>query len=278
LAQTHALVSAGTPGADRSPPVFERSLLAALQDGQGGIGFNLQALARATGALRERLSPEQAGLVRRMGDDFKSHFEAVGAAVPTVAQVLPALEHLTLQLAAVTGAQTDRMTRDHGWRLLSVGRLIERLAGMTAALVTLFDALDPRAGSAAATELLLELFDSSITFRARYQRHEDLLALADLLVFDETNPRAFAGTLRRLRTEIGKLPGSDEVRRHLREYMPAQGAGLALADLAGADDAMVKRQLVQLARHLHANAARLSDAVGQRYFAHADGGDGLQRV
>jgi uncharacterized alpha-E superfamily protein len=30
-------------------------------------------------------------------------------------------------LAAITGLQTDRMTRDDGWRLLSIGRHIERL-------------------------------------------------------------------------------------------------------------------------------------------------------
>ena len=41
-------------------------------------------------------------------------------------------------------------------------------------------------------EVLLELFDSTITFRARYQRHQELLALADLLVLDDANPRAFA--------------------------------------------------------------------------------------
>jgi uncharacterized alpha-E superfamily protein len=42
----------------------------------------------------------------------------------------------------------------------------------------------------AGIELLLELFDSAITFRARYQRHDDLLALTDLLVLDSANPRA----------------------------------------------------------------------------------------
>ena len=281
LAQTQALVRAGTPGADRSPAVFERSLLAGLRDRQGGIGFNLNALARAAGALRDRLSSEQAGLVRRMGDDFLEPVEAPtadAAGVPSVAQVLPALQHLTVQLAAVTGAQTDRMTRDHGWRLLSVGRLIERLAGMASALVTLLDALDPRGGTEAATELLLELFDSSITFRARYQRHEDLLALADLLVFDDTNPRAFAGTLRRLRTEIGKLPGSEGWRGQLRAHLPAQGVGLTLTELAAGDDAAVKQRLAQLALHLQSSAVQLSDAIGRRYFAHADGGDGLQRV
>jgi hypothetical protein len=86
-----------------------------------------------------------------------------------------------------------------------VGRLLERLIG----LATRCRLRRSRAlGSAAGIELLLELFDSAITFRARYQRHEDLLALTDLLVLDSANPRAFAGVLRRLRTELGKLPGS----------------------------------------------------------------------
>ena len=198
--------------------------------------------------------------------------------MPNATQALPALARLTLQLAALTGAQTDRMTRDHGWRLLSVGRLIERLAGMATTLGVLLDAFDPQGASAATTELLLELFDSRITFRARYQRHEDLLALADLLVFDDSNPRAFAGTLRRLRTELGKLPGSDAARAVLREMLPAQGAGLTLTELASADDAAMRAQLMQLARLLQHNARDLNDAIGLRYFAHADGGDGIQRV
>ncbi len=282
LAELQALVPAGTPGAERSSALFERNLLAALTQRDDGIGFNLQALARAAGALRDRLSSEQSGLVRRMGDDFHGHFERTGLALPSAAQALPALQRLTLQLAAVTGSQTDRMTRDHGWRLLSVGRLIERLAGMAATLATLLDAAHARGGSTAATELLLELFDSRITFRARYQRHEDLLALADLLVIDDTNPRAFAGTLRRLRTELGKLPGADTVRSALRELLPVHGSGLTLTDLAEteaeADDAAMRERLVALARHLHASAAALSDAVGQCYFAHAHRGDGLQRV
>ena len=278
LVEAHQLVPAGTPGAERSVALFERNLLAALVDRQGGIAANLQALARTSGALRDRLSPEQWGLVRRMDDNFNAPFERAGASVPTASQVLPALQRLTLQLAAMTGAQTDRMTRDHGWRLLSVGRLIERLAGMATALATLLEAFDERGGSTATTELLLELFDSRITFRARYQRHEDLLALADLLVQDDTNPRAFAGTLRRLRTELGKLPGTDAARAALHELLPAQGAGVSLAELAAGSDGVMRQRLVALARRLQASAAGLSDVIGQRYFAHADGRDGLQWV
>jgi len=270
LAAFVGLVGAGTPGAERSPAVFERSLLAALAgDGSGAVGRNLDAMARCAGALRDRLSSEHWGLVRRMGDDLPQHFERQGARVPDTSQALPALQRLATQLAAVTGMQTDRMTRDHGWRLLSVGRLLERLSGMAAAMGELLAAVDPRGGSAQATALLLELFDSSITFRARYQRHEDLLALADLLVIDDTNPRAFAGTLRRLRTEIAKLPGPPAWRDEMRDLMPAQGAGLALDDLRGSSPVEVSARVAALARLLAERAATLSDRIGQRYFTHA---------
>ncbi len=281
LAQTQGLVPPGTPGAQRSAALFGRNLLAALLQRDHGIGFNLQALARVAGALRDRLAPEQWRLVLSMDYHLQGSIVHDGTNPPDVTQALPVLRRLTLQLGAMTGAQTDRMTRDHGWRLLSVGRLIERLSGMTAALAMLLPAFDPRGGSAATTELLLELFDSRITFRARYQRHEDLLALADLLVCDDSNPRAFAGTLRRLRTELGKLPGSDAARAALQAMLPTQGAGLSLAELAAlsaTDDDAMRRRLVQLAQGLQGDASALSDAIGQHYFAHADAGLDLQQV
>jgi uncharacterized circularly permuted ATP-grasp superfamily protein/uncharacterized alpha-E superfamily protein len=271
LAVFNGLVSAGTPGAERSPAVFERSLLAALNDRtDGAIGHNLDAMARTAGVLRDRLAPEQWGLVRRMGDEWQAHFNNARATLPTTTQALPALQRLALQLAAVTGTQTDRMTRDHGWRLLSVGRLVERLAGLSQAMQHLIGAIDGRGGSAVATSLLLELFDSGITFRVRYQRHEDLLALVDLLVLDDINPRSFAGTLRRLRTEIGKLPGAAAWRDEMLALWPERGAGLALDELRGYSDTATQQRVVVLARQLGEAAARLSDLIGQRYFAHAE--------
>jgi uncharacterized alpha-E superfamily protein len=270
------LVPAGTPGAQRSATVFERSLLAALADRAGAVGFNLDAMARTASALRDRLSPEQWGLVRRMGDELQAHIHRDEQAVPSTALAQTVLQRQALQLAAVTGAQTDRMTRDHGWRLLSVGRLVERIAGMAAAMGRVMTAIDPRGGSAVATALLLELFDSGITFRARYQRHEDLLALADLLVLDDTNPRAFAGTLRRLRTELGKLPGPPGWRTELLGLLPARGAGLELEALRDADAAPAR--IIAVSQSLAASAARLSDLIGRRYFAHAGAADAMQRV
>ena len=94
LVEAQGLVPAGTPGADRSAALFARNLLAALVQREGGIGAALQSLARVTGALRERLSPEQWGLVRRMGDSFQASFDPGASGVPRLVQALPALQRL----------------------------------------------------------------------------------------------------------------------------------------------------------------------------------------
>jgi uncharacterized alpha-E superfamily protein len=287
IARHAGLAPAEVPSLNRAPAVFERSVLAALTDeiGATSIAFNLGALGRAAGNLRERLSTEHWGLVRAMAEDFLASLSSppappttdavLAVPLPSAALALPALDRLAVQLAAVTGAQSDRMTRDHGWRLLTVGRFVERLIGLAQPLATALDlgALD----SAAGQELLLDLFDSTITFRARYQRHQDLLALVDTLVLDEANPRAFAGVLRRLRIEVRKLPGPAALLDDWLARLPAEGAGLTLDELRDADDAALRWRLRALCSQLAEAGARLSDAIGGHYFAHADA-DLLQRV
>ena len=275
LAVRAGLAPPGVPTLVQSARHFERAVLAALGDATGSsIAYNLAALERSAMALRERLSPEQWGLMRSMGESFSRALDSADDGLPGVAQVLPALDRLALQLAAVTGAQTDRMTRDHGWRLLTVGRLLERLHGVALRMEVFVQA--QALASVAGVELLLELFDSLITFRARYQRHEDLLALTDLLVLDSANPRAFAGVLRRLRTELSKLPGAPASLQPLLDLLPKAGAGLTLEALRDVDDEAIARLLQALAGDLVLTAGVLADRIGERYFTLAQGTD--QRV
>jgi uncharacterized circularly permuted ATP-grasp superfamily protein/uncharacterized alpha-E superfamily protein len=279
LAVRTGLAPPGVPTLAQGARLFERALLAGLADGSGGEGcasvaFNLVAMDRASMALRERLSSEHWGLIRSMCEGFATALDSAPGELPGMARVLPALDRLALQMAAVTGAQSDRMTRDHGWRLLTVGRLIERLIGVTLRLRVFVES--QALASVAGIDLLLELFDSAITFRARYQRHEDLLALADMLVLDSANPRAFAGVLRRLRTEIGKLPGEPPSLLPLLAMLPTDGAGLTLESLRGADDARIAEVLHALCTRLASAAAALAERIGERYFTLADGAD--QRI
>ena len=286
LAVSTGLAPPGVPTLSQSPLHFERAVLAALGDARGitSVAYNLQALERTALALRERLAPEQWSLVRQMSEGFSSALETLHGELPPPAQVLPALDRLALQLAAATGAQTDRMTRDHGWRLLTVGRLLERLQGLALRLLAFLGPADAgpplgALGHVAGVEMLLEQFDSVITFRARYQRHEDLLALTEVLVLDSTNPRAFAGVLRRLRTELGKLPGPPESHGPLLALLPAEGAGLSWARLRGLEDepvAATAAALRMLSADLLQAGHTLADRIAERYFTLAHGSD--QRI
>lgn len=275
LAVRFSLAPAGVPTLNQSPQLFERALLGTMADPAGqGVAFNLSALQRTAQGLRERLSTDQWSVLQALAEDFAQALP--GGAVPSVSQVLAALQRLTVQLGAVTGAQSDRMTRDHGWRFMTVGRLLERLIGLCTQLDAFVDADALAHGDG--MELLLELFDSAITFRARYQRQDDLLGLADLLVLDSANPRALAGVLRRLRTELGKLPGGEPTRQALLGMLPAEGAGLQLGDLRGASEAAIRGELQRVGQNLREAGGALAEAIGHRFFAHAHSDEELQRV
>ncbi|MFZ1574888.1 MAG: circularly permuted type 2 ATP-grasp protein [Chromatiaceae bacterium] len=269
------LVPPGVPPLVKAPRLYERALLAGLADDKDAfsIAFYLGSLERTSHALRDRLSPEQWGLIRTMRASFTSSLALSGGDLPARARVPPALDRLALQLAAATGAQSDRMIRDHGWRFLTVGRLLERLVGLTQCLDDFLEA--GALGGADGVEALLDLFDSTITYRARYQRHEDLLALVDLLVLDDTNPRAFAGVLRRLRTELAKLPG---ILAPMQSWLPRAGVGFALRDLRDLDDAGLVKILLEVARRLNRLALSLGEEIGHRYFALADGPDQVRHT
>jgi len=298
LALSQGLVPPGTPSLSQSPRVFERAALEALTDdraeqGAFSLGYNLGALARSAQSLRERLSPEHARLLRAMGSDFQQRV-ALASVLPSRAGEVPegsdapasadapeaprsltqlheALEHLGMQLAAVTGAQTDRMTRDAGWRLLTVGRLVERLTGYAGILKLFWEsgALAHPQGF----DLALDLFDSAITFRARFQRRLEVPALLALLVMDETNPRALACVLRRLRTELVKLPERGASHDDLLAWLPHAGVGASLVELC--DPVKGHEAVLGLLNRLIDAGWRLSDEVGRRYFAHAEPTDSM---
>ena len=268
--------SAGLIGRDVPSPavatrVFERALIAALPaSGESrGIGFALDALARAAGQIRDRLSVEHWRLILSAGEEFATRLAPLRhEASVSGAQALEALEHLATQLYAVTGAQTDRMTRDDGWRLLTIGRQLERLSAMSNALAVLLarDALQHEKSFG----LLLGLFDSTITYRSLYQRRQELPALLDLLVFDEDNPRALACMLRVLRSEVARLPDTGSETAHdLLAPFPPEGIGADLATLAMRDASGRHAALFALTTQLDGLARQLSSSISLRYFSHA---------
>ncbi|MFD0666418.1 circularly permuted type 2 ATP-grasp protein [Ramlibacter sp. MAHUQ-53] len=267
MAAGNALLLPGVPPATQSRRVFERSLIAALADTRKAtsVGFNLGGIRSAASAVRERLSLEQWNLIVRAEQEFLrgcGQCTRHGEYAPV--EAVRVLEQLSGHMAAMTGAQTDRMTRDNGWRLLSTGRHLERLAFLASALSEGFEtgAVTDEAGF----EALLALFDSTITFQALYQKRHDIPALLDLLVLDRDNPRSLGWVTQTLR---GRLARIDEGAAGLAEVLP-DPQSWTLQALCERDADGRPARLLALLQQCVDGALRLSDDLTARYFAHSE--------
>ena len=271
LARRHGLVPTGVPTPQQSMRLFERALVHGLGDASGltSVAYNLRALRGCAKALRERLSPEHWKLIHEVGDHFEHHLAAVldeAEGHATAPDVLGVLARATTHLAAITGAQTDRMTRDDGWRLLSVGRQIERLDMLSHALGCAFEHGVHEADDGFA--VVLGLFDSIITYRAQFQARREVLPLLHLLVFDTDNPRSLAWVARTLRDRLRKLARQEPawVERVVAVLPTPEGWGLeamASPDAAGRHSALID------ALGTCSDAARtLSDEIDRQLFVH----------
>lgn len=274
MAEGRGLVPDGVPAPTLASRVFERTLLANLaSDTASSLASNLLALQHAAAQIRDRLSNEHWRLIAEAHDEFVADIRnrATGVDLSSV-EAIGALENLALRLSAITGAQTDRMTRDDGWRLLTIGRQIERLSASASALAEAFDSgvVTQNAGF----ELLLGLFDSTITYRSLYQRQQEIAPLIGLLVFDGENPRALACVLGILERELARLPGATAEHRELIDQLrpalasvPSTAAESMLEQLSTRDAAGGYSAMVQRALQLDAAARGLSDEIGRRFFS-----------
>jgi uncharacterized circularly permuted ATP-grasp superfamily protein/uncharacterized alpha-E superfamily protein len=234
-----------------------RDLRAAIvDDTRPGLAANLQRLLRIAGQLRERLSLDNWRTLNQL-----THGPARHRTQPlALADALAELDRVTVALMTLAGFSLDGMTRDSGWRFLSMGRRIERLQWMCTVLKqAIAGAHDAR------LEWVLELADSIVTYRSRYRARPEWLPLLDLLVRDESNPRSIAFQLNGLR---------DYVKRIEQAYGPFGEERLkaALAALASIDaSADLRPDSARFAAMLdtwHAAAHQLSEQLGLHFFSH----------
>ena len=210
MALANTLVLPGVPTPMQAARVFELSLVDSLGSTSGAtsVGYYLRALKMTASGVRDRLSQEHWRIITRAEEELFSRFaEHRRRGDRATLQVLHILKNTAEHMAAITGAQTDRMTRDDGWRLLSIGRHIERLAFLSSSLSRALacGSLESDGGF----DAMIELFDNAITFHAQFQQSHDMAALVDLLVIDRDNPRSLSWVAHTLRGRLAKLAGSE---------------------------------------------------------------------
>ncbi|UVK89001.1 circularly permuted type 2 ATP-grasp protein [Pseudomonas sp. B21-051] len=247
-------------------------LLAALlgEDWSFSLRSNLQRLQWAASQVRGKLSRENwQALVELQREAMELDTEE-----PDFGELLDFLNRLVMSLAALSGFALDDMTRDEGWRFLMIGRRIERLQFLSSSLAAFLRGAG--AFDQAGLEWLLELGNSSITYRSRYLAVAQLIPVLDLLLLDEQNPHAVlfqlklvTRTLKRLNDDFGvpREAGLPQLVERLARFdlgcleNPLFGENSVRAALDG---------LADLLQEIAEASGQVSDRLALRHFAHVD--------
>jgi uncharacterized circularly permuted ATP-grasp superfamily protein/uncharacterized alpha-E superfamily protein len=228
--------------------------------GSVGPHADVKHLAWCASQVRNRLSARfwrgVVGLQRQMQESSVS-----------VGSSREVYERLLLSLAALTGFSEEDMMHDEGWRVMRLGRRIERLQFVAGILVQqLTSAQSVRAET---IEWLLDVCDSTPIYRARYAGAPRLSQMLNLLLYDDGHPMALAFHRRSIERDLEDLARSlgGERERGVPD-LPLLPAGTA--ERLDANDAPGRAARAALAQELAAVAAgasELSDRLSRRYFA-----------
>jgi uncharacterized alpha-E superfamily protein len=250
---------------------LETSLLAAIFDLEqpGSLRGTAEGLQRLAVFLRERTSNDLWQCLSTMAERLATPATTLGL---LAGDALSVVNQTLLSLAAFHGLARENMTRAQGWRFLDMGQRIERSIYLCALLghaLALSYADDP-----SLLEAVLEVADSSITYRGRYNLLPNLAAVYDLVLLDDTNPRSLLFQLNQLVKHFERLPGEREM------ALPSPGqrillecvTSLRLLDprpLNRLDHAWHESEVGAVVQQIQLAMPRLSDAIAAAYFAHS---------
>ncbi|MEO6395543.1 MAG: circularly permuted type 2 ATP-grasp protein [Devosia sp.] len=167
-----------------------------------GLLAAIDSAVHSASQIRDRFSPD--GWLALA--DLRKTARNFAARVQPGDDATRAMTVLLRKLAGFSGLVHENMYRFAGWRFLEIGRRLERgiqIAGITRWL-TRTDAPD------SALDMLLEIGDSVMTHRRRYNVAAGPNSYVDLLVLDPLNPRSVLFQVAELREQIEKLPGGIE--------------------------------------------------------------------
>jgi uncharacterized circularly permuted ATP-grasp superfamily protein/uncharacterized alpha-E superfamily protein len=266
-------------GGNGASSIYEATILAAMYDINlpNSVRASLQSLRRGLSLVRDYMTLEAWHIVNQLEENFTPFSPNDRLRMGETGGLL---NHTIMTLSAFNGLGSENMIRGPEWRFLDMGRRIERATHMISLLRnTLVDLQVPEP---TVLEALLEIGDCSITYRTRYLTRLQCTAVLDLLIADDTNPRAILYQLNALADHVEKLP-----RDHTRpELSPAQRLAITMLThvrLAEMDDlAQIARngkrvQLDAFLTQLGQDLPALSNTITHHYLSHAESTRHLSR-
>ena len=238
-----------------------------------GIGWNLKQIRRVAWPLKERLSPDTWRVLQEL-DALFNGIAPQHADLTFVAEI-NLLDRAVLTLSAFAGLLSENTTRGYGWRFLEIGRRLERAIQMAEMLDATIARMSTEGDAETESHLdvLLQIADSTITYRNRWLTTLRVDNVLGLLLADEANPRSIAFQLVMLLENIQHLPGRKSDDTSSPEYKLISKA-LALVRQAWMEDLARPGKngeftaLGELLLQLRGTIYDFSDALSARYFSH----------
>ncbi|MGA2593550.1 MAG: circularly permuted type 2 ATP-grasp protein [Bryobacteraceae bacterium] len=250
---------------------LEQEILSLIFEEQRSDSLNtvLSRAARSAAHVRDSLSSDTLRIVNQFG---AAHTSAWGYA--STGEALAVLNRCIGILAALRGIEMENITRGPGWHFLGLGRRIERSIQLVGLFRGIIVPLSAR--TLPTLEMLLEVADSSMTYRSRYFTVLQAAPVLDLLMSDERNPRSLAFQLQDLVEHCRRLsdrPSGAEWPVSKQRRLEEAAANLFGADirtLCEPGDGGIREPLDQLLAETGAALPALSDAITHVYFSHAE--------
>ncbi|HYP14982.1 MAG TPA: circularly permuted type 2 ATP-grasp protein, partial [Bryobacteraceae bacterium] len=235
----------------------------------GSLAGTLSEVARIGGAVRERLSTDFTRLIGELARSIEVEEYMLFAEYSAV------LTGCLELLSAVSGMERENITRGPGWLFMSLGRRLERAMYCARQMREITRPMGEEDWPL--LEYVLEVADSSITYRTRYYTTLQPIAVVDVLMSDETNPRSLAFQLNHLADLYGKLPrhAPEDLHAIRRAVAFVQGFALETFELplpgAAAPQGPQDRsgKLSQWLMELESLLPLWSNNVSSQYFSHA---------
>ena len=207
----------------------------------------LDEISRIGGNVRERLSADMMLLLGQLRTSMPG--ESSNELVDYQGRLTACLE----LLSAFSGLERENINRGPGWLFMGLGRRMERAIYLSRELREITRPI--AAENWSFLERLLEVADSSMTYRSRYYTTLQPLAVLDVLLADETNPRSLDFQLDHIADLYEKLP------RHGQADLMAMRS--AVAALRQIDLQMIKYPLSVAHRKPSAKGRRSEEPLAQ---------------
>jgi len=181
------------------------------------------------------------------------------------------LDWLLLSLAASSGFSLDDMNQDDGWRLMILGRRLERLQFLSELLAGKLQSGLPL--SQGELEWLLDICGCTIAYRTRYVASARLGLVLDLLLRDPANPRALAYQRETIRLDLLRLAESFDSavdNTLMRPIAAVLDSDFGVLEGEGQGASYARQTLAARLQDLSEAVRRVSDDLSLRHFSHVE--------